>query len=63
MIAAMARFASSRFRQATRALPENGRFWTARVGEDYRALGIGAEEGVLRIWIGRIRNMNGSIRS
>jgi hypothetical protein len=30
-----------------------GRFWSARIGATYRALGIEASEGVIWFWIGR----------
>lgn len=29
-----------------------GRYWSARVGRDYRALGVPADDGILWIWIG-----------
>jgi hypothetical protein len=29
-----------------------GRFWTARVGQDHRAIAIEAEDGFTWIWIG-----------
>lgn len=29
-----------------------GRFWSVRVGLHYRALGVAAEDGVVRFWIG-----------
>ncbi|MGD0133462.1 MAG: hypothetical protein ABSE57_15530 [Bryobacteraceae bacterium] len=28
------------------------RFWSARVGLDYRAVGVGISDGVLWFWIG-----------
>lgn len=30
-----------------------GRFWSARIGATYRALGIEASDGVVWFWIGR----------
>jgi hypothetical protein len=30
-----------------------GRFWSARIGATYRALGIQASDGVVWFWIGR----------
>jgi len=29
-----------------------GRYWSARVGSNYRALGVDVDEGILWIWIG-----------
>ncbi len=29
-----------------------GRYWSARVGRDYRALGVPVDDGILWIWIG-----------
>ncbi len=30
-----------------------GRYWSARTGRDYRALGVPVDDGVLWFWIGR----------
>lgn len=29
-----------------------GRFWSVRVNDDYRAVGVDIDEGILWIWIG-----------
>jgi hypothetical protein len=29
-----------------------GRFWSVRIGDDYRTLGVDVEDGILWIWIG-----------
>ena len=33
-------------------LKKTGRFWSARVGRNYRALGVDSAEGIVWFWIG-----------
>ena len=33
-------------------LKQVGSYWSVRVGSNYRALGVGVDEGVLWFWIG-----------
>jgi hypothetical protein len=33
-------------------LKKSGRFWSARVGIRYRALGVAIEDGIIWVWIG-----------
>ena len=40
-----------------------GTYWTARVGRDFRAVGIEAEDGILWIWIGSHVEYDAFIRS
>ena len=40
-----------------------GRFWSVRVGEDYRSLGVDIEGGILRFWIGSHSEYEKLIRS
>jgi hypothetical protein len=32
---------------------KTGRFWSARVGSDYRALAVGRDDGFIWFWIGK----------
>jgi len=40
-----------------------GRFWSARVGSGYRALGVEAPDGIVWIWIGTHEQYDQIIRS
>ena len=40
-----------------------GRFWGARVGRNYRAVGVEVEDGILWIWIGPHAEYETLIRS
>jgi hypothetical protein len=40
-----------------------GRFWSARVGRGYRALGVESEDGIVWFWIGPHAEYNVLIRS
>ena len=44
-------------------LKKVGRYWSVRVGEGYRALGVGIEGGILWIWIGTHAEYNRRISS
>jgi hypothetical protein len=39
-----------------------GAYWSVRIGEGYRAVGVDVEEGVLWIWIGTHAEYNRKIR-
>jgi hypothetical protein len=40
-----------------------GRFWSVRISEGYRAVGIDVDSGILWIWIGTHREYEKFIRS
>ena len=39
-------------RHPTLRLKKTGRYWSARVGRNYRAVAVEADDGLLWIWIG-----------
>jgi mRNA-degrading endonuclease RelE of RelBE toxin-antitoxin system len=44
-------------------LKKVGRLWSVRVGLDYRAVGVDADDGILWIWIGSHAEYDKFIRS
>jgi hypothetical protein len=40
-----------------------GRYWSVRVGENFRAVGVDVDDGILWIWIGPHRDYERLIRS
>ena len=40
-----------------------GRYWSARISQGYRAVGIDVDDGILWIWIGSHRDYERFIRS
>ena len=50
------------FRHPSLRLKRVGRFWSARVGSDYRALAVAIDDGFLWFWIGTHADYNRLIR-